>query len=160
MGSNESISTDSVKQSIEEFVNHVERVSELHDLDDIREEGIKVKIITPLVKQLGWDIMTPEVKFEVWTGEGDADYALCIDDEPEVLIEAKATHKSPGSAKKQLHEYLEASSTAWGLSSNGRRYALYKHKAGSIETKFVAEYRKLPKYADELANIHQEQITA
>jgi len=72
--------------------------------------------------------MTSEVKFEVWTGAGDADYALCPADEPIVLIEAKASDKSLDTAKTQLGEYLEASSTNWGLSSNGRQYRLYRYE--------------------------------
>lgn len=165
MGNNLSISTDALEQDLEEFVDHVEIVSDSHNLDDIREAGIKVKIITPLVRALGWDVMSPEVRFEVWTGEGDADYALCIDDtslpypNSVVLIEAKATQNSLDDAKKQLRDYLEASSTTWGLSSNGNRYGLYKYEEGSIETNFKIEYWELPQYADELINIHRDQVT-
>lgn len=165
MGSSQSISTDSVKQDLEKFVNHVETISRSHNLEERREDCVERKIIRPFLETLGWDVMTPEVHFELYTGDGDADYALCVDDTRRpnpnsvVLIEAKAWDEPLDSAESQLRRYLEASSTTWGLSSNGTRYRLYTYESGSLDTRFVAGYRALPKHADELLNIHREQVT-
>lgn len=155
---NQSCSADDLKEHLDTFVDHVTSIRESHNLDDMREAGIKVKIITPLVGLLGWDIMTPEVKFEVWTGAGDADYALCLDDTPVVLIEAKAPHKSLDNAEEQLREYLDATSTMWGLSSNGRRYRLYRFDNSSVTTVVDVTYDNLPECSNDLIEVHRKTV--
>lgn len=166
MGIDQPVSTDSVRQDLEEFVNHVDQISTSHHLDERREICIEKKIIRPFLETLGWDVMSPEVHFELYTGEGDADYALCIDDTRRpnpnsvVLIEAKAWHNSLDNAESQLRRYLEESSTTWGLSSNGKCYRLYRYENESLDNRFDAKYSDLPKHAEELIKIHRKQITA
>jgi len=146
------------------FTRHVEMIVDRHDFSDLREEAIQVKVITPLVELLGWDRMTPEVEFEAWTGQGegagDPDYALCIEGEQRVLVEAKQTGIPLRKGENQLHGYLTVSSANWGILSNGKEYRIYEYneKTESIETVVNTDYRNISTYAEQIAKISRESF--
>lgn len=96
------------------------------------EEDVKGAIIDPLLRILGWDVNDPrEVKKEARIEGKRADYALKIDDDIKVIIEAKAFSisldgsDSRGTYEKQAINYAYNQGIGWAILTNGETWRLY-----------------------------------
>ena len=119
-----------------------------YDLQGWGEESVKLGVIHPLLRSLGWatyrvvDEVIPEYPIRGSnnpSGEGKVDYALMVDGHNHVFIEAKAgsvdltprnLRASVQSPEDQLGAYCCAARVNLGVLTNGRKWRLYLHKKG------------------------------
>jgi hypothetical protein len=120
------------KSSIQEYVEESQDIIE--SFPQMDEQNTKRKLIEPLLKQLGWDIMFDvELEYSIRMGRNkkNIDYALMTDeDTPSVLVEAKGLYKSLSDEdSEQLESYMRVASVEWGLLTNGEDHILKRLKS-------------------------------
>jgi hypothetical protein len=108
--------------------------SVLESSSKIGERDVERIFVEPLITLLGWDdILDVRTQFPVKIGTTTyhADYTLSIDDEPQVLIEAKSNTKNLNSNHgEQLTSYMRQIGVDWGLLTNGERYQIFLLQSG------------------------------
>jgi type I restriction-modification system DNA methylase subunit len=77
------------ESAIEDLVENHRSLSP-HDRKQLKEAAVRQQFINPLLRALGWDTTTDQVKPEQRTLVGDADYALSLNGREQFFIEAKA----------------------------------------------------------------------
>ncbi|MFN4244027.1 MAG: type I restriction enzyme HsdR N-terminal domain-containing protein [Tepidisphaerales bacterium] len=90
------------------------------------EQSISTGIVLKLLNQLGWDIFDNRIVWpEYSTGEGRADYALCVPPEkPALLIEVK----QPGSAEEGVRQVLSYAfhvGAPFAVLTDGKTWSFY-----------------------------------
>ena len=77
--------------SFEDLVSHIKAFSKTDMVSS--EANTKKRIIEPLLEELGWNLLSNEVVLEYSVKIGSrstfVDYALMLEDQPVVLVEAK-----------------------------------------------------------------------
>ncbi|MEE8358840.1 MAG: N-6 DNA methylase, partial [Candidatus Hydrothermarchaeales archaeon] len=102
------------------------------------EEDVKSAVIERFLKIAGWDVSNPdEIKKELPVEGGKVDYALKVEGEIKLIIEAKALEKdlekgfdqTKGKGKRTYEEqainYAYNNGVKWVLLTNGREWRLY-----------------------------------
>lgn len=95
------------------------------------EEATKTSIILPSFSLIGYDIFNPnefvpEFVADVGIKKGEkVDYAIIIDNEPVILIEAKSINKSLEKHDSQLFRYFVSTKAKFAILTNGIIYRLY-----------------------------------
>ena len=120
-------------------------------IDDIRNElehrqftnetAVRLGIIDPLLKELGWPTSKTQVVFPEYTVErGKVDYALCHPPAtPRIFIEAKQVGKLDG-AERQLFEYAVHQGVRVAILTDGRKWVFfYPPGEGTYEERKVVE---------------------
>ena len=120
-------------------------------IDDIRKElehrqftnetAVRLGIIDPLLKELGWPTSKTQVVFPEYKVEGGiVDYALCHPPAmPRVFIEAKQVGKLDG-AERQLFEYAVHQGVRVAILTDGQRWIFfYPPGEGTYEERKVVE---------------------
>ena len=120
-------------------------------IDDIRNElehrqftnetAVRLGIIDPLLKELGWPTSKTQVVFPEYTVErGKVDYALCHPPAtPRIFIEAKQVGKLDG-AERQLFEYAVHQGVRVAILTDGRKWVFfYPSGEGTYEERKVIE---------------------
>ena len=113
-------------------------VTDLHErLEAAREiaqteEAIKNAVVMPFLRLLGFDVfdpreVAPEFTADVGIKKGEKiDYAVRIDGEIVLLVEAKALGVDLGKAQfSQLYRYFAACNASVALLTNGRQFRVY-----------------------------------
>lgn len=114
---------------IREYVDRSEAIIERSPQMD--EQNTKVKLVQPLIDLLGWDIYSGAVELEypiqMGVGKKKVDFALQIDDEPIVLLEAKGLDTSITDGHvSQLKSYMRQElSVQWGILTNGQEFHVF-----------------------------------
>lgn len=95
------------------------------------EEGTKQSLILPFFQLLGYDVFNPiefcpefDADFGVKKGE-KVDYAIIIDNEPLILIEAKSITDNLDKHGSQLFRYFSTTSAKFGVLTNGIKYRFF-----------------------------------
>jgi DNA replicative helicase MCM subunit Mcm2 (Cdc46/Mcm family) len=117
-----------VFDSIEEFISTAEGVvSTGQDLD---EANTKAKILTPLVRTLGWPVHDNDEVLLEYSGDGQfddrVDYALFDADGLYAVIEAKQIGQQLSEYDSQIRRYMRLYGPEWGLLTNGESYRIYQ----------------------------------
>lgn len=114
---------DQVKQ----FTKRVEGIK-----DNIStEEATKTSIIMPFFALLGYDVFNPaefvpEFTADVGIKKGEkVDYAIILNDEPAILIEAKWIGEKLDKHDSQLFRYFGTTNAKFAILTNGRYYRFY-----------------------------------
>lgn len=95
------------------------------------EESTKTSLIMPFFQLLGYDVFdplefVPEFTADVGIKKGEkVDYAIMIDDEPIILIEAKYAGENLDKHGGQLFRYFATTSAKFGILTNGVEYRFY-----------------------------------
>lgn len=97
------------------------------------EEATKMSLILPfLEKVLGWDHsdphqLVPEYAADIGTKRGEkVDYAIMVDDQPAILIEAKKVGTALGPEQlSQLFRYFACTSAHFGILTDGIQYQFF-----------------------------------
>jgi len=96
----------------------------------LKETPTRTIIIDPILEALGWDVRDPnEVQLEYPTVDGKSvDYALKINQEPVVLVEAKALGDPLNNVKDvtQVVGYASNDGIAWCILTNGISWKVYR----------------------------------
>lgn len=96
------------------------------------EEATKTSLILPFFSIMGYDIFNPsefvpEYTADFGTKKGEkVDYAICINDQPIILIEAKSCNESVlDKHGSQLFRYFSTTSAKFGILTNGIKYLFF-----------------------------------
>ncbi|MFC6723205.1 Eco57I restriction-modification methylase domain-containing protein [Halobium palmae] len=81
----EDIDVDAIQNLVDSYHAHSPR-----ERKQMKEAGVRQQFINPLLRALGWDTTTDQVKPEQRTLVGDADYALSLKGREQFFIEAKS----------------------------------------------------------------------
>ncbi len=114
----------------EKIKSFVGRIIDLKE-NIFTEEATKTSLIMPFFAMLGYDIFNPmefvpEFVADVGIKKGEkVDYAIMIDDEPTILIEAKSINQALEKHDSQLFRYFGASKAKFAILTNGVEYRFF-----------------------------------
>lgn len=114
----------------EKIKNFATRVSEIKEHIKT-EEATKTSIIMPFFQTLGYDVFnpnefTPEYIADVGIKKGEkVDYAIVLNDEVVILIEAKSINEQLEKHDSQLFRYFGTSKAKFAILTNGLIYKFY-----------------------------------
>lgn len=116
-----------VKEKIYTLSERIEKI-----VDQIKtEEGTKQSLILPFFQILGYDVFNPlefcpefDADYGIKKGE-KVDYAIIIENEPTILIEAKACNDNLDKHGAQLFRYFNSSKAKFGVLTNGIKYRFF-----------------------------------
>jgi type I restriction enzyme R subunit len=91
-------------------------------------EAFSRVLIDKALEASGWDLLTKQVRFELTTSTGRADYVLSGKYGPLCVIEAKAEQVDPYDAKEQARGYAENINVPFIILSNGREHWFWNYK--------------------------------
>lgn len=133
-----SLDTTILKSSIADFESATQSL--IDDSPQMNESNTKVKIIQPFLQQvLGYELDDMELEYKVQMGGQTyrVDYALMINEIPEVFVEAKGLDTAITSSDiDQLKSYLKLQDVTWGLLTNGKQYNLYQLQFQNQQAEF------------------------
>ncbi len=95
------------------------------------EEATKTSLIMPFFATLGYDLFNPtefvpEFTADVGIKKGEkVDYAIVLDGEPTILIEAKSINEPLTKHDSQLFRYFGTTTSKFGILSNGQEYKFF-----------------------------------
>lgn len=123
------------------------------------EEGTKQSLILPFFQILGYDVFNPlefcpefDADYGIKKGE-KVDYAILIDNEPIILIEAKACNDNLDKHGAQLFRYFNSSKAKFGVLTNGIKYRFF------TDLDETNKMDKKPFFEVDLLNLNDTQIS-
>ena len=156
-----------MKLPIEGFINIAKAIDNFSKRGRTgSEENTKKKIIEPLLDVLGWDTSGNEVELEypisMGTGTNTVDYALMLENEPMVFVEAKAFEVtlSPKHSQQAI-SYGKVQDVQWVVLTNGKTLKVFDTKQGKNEKQCLViaiDLTKLPRQAKDLNLISRDSI--
>lgn len=114
---------EGIKRFKEKYANVYDKLS--------NEEQTKNALVMPFFQMLGWDVFNPlefvpEYTADYGIKKGEkVDYAIMVNEEPVILIEAKAISEDLDKHDGQLFRYFGTTSSKFGILTNGRIYKFY-----------------------------------
>lgn len=114
----------------EDLKSFAERIIPLKDTIST-EEATKMSMIIPFFQLLGYDVFNPsefcpEYTADVGIKKGEkVDYAILINDQPEILIECKWCGESLTKHGSQLFRYFSTSPAKFAILTNGLTYQFF-----------------------------------
>ncbi|OOM81751.1 hypothetical protein CLPUN_09350 [Clostridium puniceum] len=116
-----------IKEKLYTLSERIEKI-----IDQIKtEEGTKQSLILPFFQILGYDVFNPlefcpefDADYGIKKGE-KVDYAIIIDNEPIILVEAKACNDNLDKHGAQLFRYFNSSKAKFGVLTNGVKYRFF-----------------------------------
>ena len=104
----------------------IQRIRSDTTIPTLDEDNVKRVVIEPILKELGWNIYdTREFRSEYNLSGGKVDYALHLEDEPNVFLEAKNPREELGKHQRQLLEYAFEKGSPLAVLTNGLEWWLY-----------------------------------
>ncbi|WP_336328798.1 type I restriction endonuclease [Halovenus sp. HT40] len=102
------------------------------------EANTKAKLITPLLRTLGWRVHDNEEVLLEYSGDENfndrVDYALFGPDGVYAVVEAKQIGRDISNDTAQLRRYMRLFGAQWGMLTNGDDYIVYEKTGDSEET--------------------------
>lgn len=114
---------ESLKQLIKKFESIKDQIK--------TEEATKMSLIVPFFQLLGYDVFNPqefcpEYTADVGIKKGEkVDYAILLNSQPVILIEAKSVNKKLDKHSSQLFRYFVTTSARFAILTNGIVYQFY-----------------------------------
>lgn len=115
------------EEKIKSFIGRIDGLK-----DSIKtEEATKTSLVMPFFAMLGYDIFNPtefvpEYVADVGIKKGEkVDYAIIIDNEPTILVEAKSVTETLEKHDSQLFRYFGTSKAKFAILTNGIEYRFY-----------------------------------
>ena len=109
-------------QTLDDLLKEIREDSSISNLN---EADAKRRIIERILSLLGWDIYGPEIKAEHGVGERRVDYALQINGENKVFLEAKKPGENLDNHQKQLLDYSFERGVKLAILTNGTEWWFY-----------------------------------
>ena len=128
--------------------------SELERRQFRNETAVRLGIIDPLLKELGWPTSKTQVVFPEYPVDGGkVDYALCHPSAtPRIFIEAKQVGKLDG-AERQLFEYAVHQGVRVAILTDGQKWSFfYPPGEGTYEERKVVELNFMTEDSEKSAN--------
>lgn len=144
-----------IKEKLYSLSERIEKI-----LDQIKtEEGTKQSLILPFFQILGYDVFNPlefcpefDADYGIKKGE-KVDYAIIIDGDPTILIEAKACNDNLDKHGAQLFRYFNSSKAKFGVLTNGVKYRFF------TDLDETNKMDKKPFFEVDLLNLNDTQIS-
>lgn len=114
----------------EDIKGLAKRISQVKD-KAMTEESTKMSMILPFFQLLGYDVFDPtefcpEYTADVGIKKGEkVDYAILINGQPVILVEAKAAGKKLDKHSSQLFRYFVTTPAKFAILTNGTAYKFY-----------------------------------
>ena len=114
----------------DELKKFIERIESIKDTAHT-EEATKMSLIVPFFQLLGYDVFNPaefcpEYTADVGIKKGEkVDYAILMNGQPIILIEAKSVGKKLDKHSSQLFRYFVTTSSKFAILTNGISYKFY-----------------------------------
>ncbi len=114
----------------EKIKSFVERIDTMRD-SIFTEEATKTSLIMPFFSLLGYDVFNPtefvpEYVADVGIKKGEkVDYAIVINGQPTILVEAKSVNQQLEKHDSQLFRYFGVSTAKFAILTNGIIYKFY-----------------------------------
>ena len=105
--------------------NCIKEIRKDSDISALNEADAKRRIIERILNLVGWDIYGPEIKAEYGVGERSVDYALQINGENKVFLEAKNPREDLDNHQKQLLDYSFEKGVKLAVLTNGTEWWFY-----------------------------------
>lgn len=118
------------------------------------EQSVSFMVVGPILSQLGWDTMQPDVVWPEYSVKGGrVDYALCFPAQhPKVFVEVKQPGNAEG-ADEQLFKYALQHGIRMALLTDGRSWSFYlPGEEGSYEDRRVYRLDLFERTIDEAAD--------
>lgn len=135
---------------------HIDNIrNELERRQFTSETAVRLGIIDPLLKELGWPTSKTQVVFPEYPVDGGkVDYALCHPPAmPRIFIEAKQVGKLDG-AERQLFEYAVHQGVRVAILTDGQKWSFfYPPGEGTYEERKVVELNLIMGDSEESANL-------
>lgn len=115
------------EEKLKSFIKRIEKIKE----KITNEEATKTSIIMPFFQILGYDVFNPnefipEYTADVGIKKGEkVDYAISLNDETTILIEAKSIAQKLEKHDSQLFRYFGTSTAKFAILTNGIIYKFY-----------------------------------
>lgn len=115
------------EEKLKKFIERIEKVKQTIST----EEATKTSLIMPFFSILGYDVFnpnefTPEYIADVGIKKGEkVDYAIILENEVKILIEAKSVNEDLKRHSSQLFRYFGTSSAKLAILTNGIIYRFY-----------------------------------
>lgn len=115
------------EEKLKKFTNRIVKIKNTIST----EEATKTSLIMPFFSLLGYDVFnpdefTPEYIADVGIKKGEkVDYAIILDNEVKILIEAKSVNEDLKRHSSQLFRYFGTSSAKLAILTNGINYKFY-----------------------------------
>lgn len=115
------------EEKLKKFVERIDKIKNTIST----EEATKTSLIMPFFSILGYDVFnpnefTPEYIADVGIKKGEkVDYAIILDNEVKILIEAKSVNEDLKRHSSQLFRYFGTSSAKLAILTNGIIYKFY-----------------------------------
>ncbi|KQL39255.1 endonuclease [Bacillus sp. FJAT-25509] len=147
---------------MEQFQNNIKALAKrtLQLKDTIStEEATKTSLVMPFFQSLGYDVFNPEEFLPEFTADvgikkGEkVDYAIILNNEPMILIEAKSINENLQKHDSQLFRYFGTSKAKFGILTNGQKYYFY------TDLEEPNKMDSTPFFTIDLENIKDTQIT-
>ena len=135
---------------------HIDNIrSELERRQFTNETAVRLGIIDPLLKELGWPTSKTQIVFPEYPVDGGkVDYALCHPPaRPRIFIEAKQVGKLEG-AEKQLFRYASHRGVRVAILTDGQKWSFfYPPGEGTYEERKVVELNFITGDSEKNANL-------
>ena len=121
----------------------------------MNETAVRLGIIDPLLKELGWPTSKTQIVFPEYNVEGGmVDYALCHPPAtPRIFIEAKQVGKLDG-AERQLFKYAVHQGVRVAILTDGQKWSFfYPSGEGTYEERKVVDLNLMTGDSGESANL-------
>ena len=126
-----------MKESLETAIKGIRADSKIPTLDEAR---ARVEAIDPILERLGWDRFSEDFKREFSVSDGRVDYALLVNGNPKVFIEAKSPREDLRHHEDQLVTYSAKRGVPLAVLTNGLNWWLYLPlKEGDFEARRFCE---------------------
>lgn len=114
---------------VKQFIG--QSTSVLDSATNLDEQTTRTKLIDPFLRHLGWNLISSDVDLEypvqMMSSNKQVDYALKVDSEPEVFVEAKRGDSSITEHNiGQLGDYMQKEWVELGLVTNGHKFVALK----------------------------------
>lgn len=115
--------------SIEQTLRQLSERVRMHSSNMATEEAVKTAVLLPFLQALGYDVFDPSEVIPEFTADAvgkkgeKVDYAICIDGEIRILVEAKPiTMQLDKVHLAQLFRYFTVTSAKFAILTNGRTF--------------------------------------
>lgn len=146
----------------DELASYAERArATVADATDLGHRTTQLRLVEPFLERLGWDVRSPAVEAAFAVPEVDAtvDYALLVDGEPAVFVDALACETALDPAHGDaLLSAMAAAGVEWGILTNGRQFA-FVARTEDGEDGFTCSLADLPDHAADLERFTPERAT-
>ena len=123
-------------EALEAYVSQAQQ--RIASADSLSERNTQLRLVQPFLTMLGWSLDRIVAEYTV-TGHDPVDFALLVDDQPEVLVQTRACSTELSGADAQtLAELLLDTGIDWGILTNGQAFVFIDiDETGAIDRRGV-----------------------